>query len=133
MPNINTMKDSKFLRKEDCGEGILVTIKTVERQTVSIPGAPKEEKWVLLTEEAKPLVLNSTNMKRIAKICNSDETDDWAGKQIVLYDDENIEFGGEIVGGVRARAPRGQAARAQTAAPAAPPKDFQATDEDVPS
>ena len=118
MPNINAMRDSKFLRKEDCGEGILVTVAGVDRQVVSIPGAPKEEKWVLLTKEAKPLVLNSTNMKRIAKICGSDETEDWTGKQVVLYDDENIEFGGEIVGGVRARAPRGQAARAAQATPA---------------
>lgn len=131
MPNISTMKDSKFLRKEDCGEGILVTIQGVERQVVSIPSAPKKEKWVLLTAEAKPLVLNSTNLKRIAKICGSEETEDWAGKQIVLYDDENVEFGGEMVGGIRARAPRGQAARATQSTPA-PVKQYDASAEDLP-
>lgn len=115
MPNINQMKNSKFLSKEEAGEGILLTIKDVVKQNIALPGEPKEEKWVMVFEEAKPLVLNSTNTKRAAKACGSDETDDWIGKQIVAFNDEDVEFAGEIVGGIRLRAPRGQAARAQAA------------------
>ena len=131
MPNINTMKESKFLRKEDAGEGILLTIKEIVKQNVALPGEPKEEKWVMHFEEAKPLVLNSTNTKRAAKICGSDETDDWIGKQIVAFNDEDVEFAGEIVGGIRLRAPRGQAARAAQAAPAKAEK-FEADDDAIP-
>jgi len=125
MPNIAEMKSSKYLTKHEVGEGMLVTITGVEKQNMAAAGQPREDRWVLLTEGNKPFVLNSTNTKRIAKITGSDETDDWEGKQVVLYFDENIEFGGEIVGGIRARAPKGQAARAQTA-PSAPKQDFQA-------
>ena len=35
MPNIDTMKDSKFLKKEDCGEGILVTMGEVKQENVA--------------------------------------------------------------------------------------------------
>lgn len=128
MPNIKSMRNSKFLAKEDCGEGILLTIKGVSKQNVAQAGEPPEEKWVMLFEENKPLVLNSTNTKRAAKVCGSDETDDWTGKKIVAFNDEDIEFAGEIVGGIRLRAPRGQAARQE----APPATAFQASDEDVP-
>jgi hypothetical protein len=109
MPNINQIRESKFLRKEDVGEGMLLTIKDIVKQNVALAGEPKEEKWVMVFEEAKPLVLNSTNTKRAAKVCGSEETDDWIGKQIVAYNDEEIEFAGDIVGGIRLRAPRGRA------------------------
>ena len=29
------------------------------------------------------------------------ETDNWPGKKIVVYDDDSVEFGGKVVGGVR--------------------------------
>lgn len=115
MPNINQMKNSKFLSKEEAGDGLLLTIKDIVKQNVAIPGEPKEEKWVMVFEEAKPLVLNSTNTKRAAKALGSDETDDWIGKQIVAYNDEDVEFAGDIVGGIRLRAPKGHAARAAQA------------------
>jgi hypothetical protein len=45
--------------------------------------------------------LNGTNTKLIEKALGSDETDDWLGQQIVLFNDENVEYMGEVVGGVR--------------------------------
>jgi hypothetical protein len=64
-------------------------------------------KYALYFEELeKPMVLNSTNGQLIAKIVGSDETDEWAGKQIVLYHDPNISFQGRLVGGIRVRAPK---------------------------
>ena len=131
MPNINQMKNSKFLSKEEAGDGLLLTVKDIQKQNIALPGEPKEEKWVMVFEEAKPLVLNSTNTKRAAKAFGSDETDDWIGKQIVAFNDEDVEFAGEIVGGIRLRAPRGQAARAAQAAPAKAEK-FEADDSEIP-
>jgi hypothetical protein len=105
MPKINEMMPSRFLKKEDCGTGILLTIAGVQIDNVGTKDAP-DEKWTMLFEENKPMVLNSTNMQLCAKICGSDDTDDWRGKKVVAYDDPNVSFGGKLVGGVRLRAPR---------------------------
>jgi hypothetical protein len=110
--NIRALKQSRFLTKEDCGQGILVTIRgDVTMENVAADGAPIEEKACLHFEEVeKPLVLNSTNGQIIANITGSQETENWNGKKIVLYHDPNISFAGKIVGGVRARAARNAAA-----------------------
>lgn len=108
--NISGLKDSKFLKKEDCGNGILVTIRHVHQENVAKEGAPQELKWCIEFDEVeKPLVLNSTNGQIIAAVCGSQETDDWTGHKIVLFSDPNIQFQGKLVGGIRARAPRNQA------------------------
>lgn len=110
MPNINQMKESKFLKKEDCGAGILVTIREVSQENVAKEGAPEELKWCLHIEESdKPMVLNSTNSQVIANICGSPETEAWTGHKIVLYNDPNVAYAGKIIGGIRCRAPRNQA------------------------
>lgn len=57
------------------------------------------------------MVLNATNGQIIAGIVKSEETDTWPGNKIVLYDDPNVSFAGKLTGGIRARAPRGQAAK----------------------
>ena len=79
------------------------------------------------------MVLNSTNGQAVAAITGSEETDDWIGRKVVLYDDPNVSFGGKLVGGIRIRAPRGQAAKAIAAAPKpAPVAQPEASDDDVP-
>ena len=52
----------------------------------------------------KPMVCNKTNFKTIAGILGA-ESDDWAGGEIVLTS-AMVEFGGDIVPGLRVRAPR---------------------------
>ena len=108
MPKLNEMMPSKFLKKEDCESPILLTIAGVKQENVGTQDAP-DEKWTLLFEESKPMVLNSTNMQLAAKICGSDDTDDWTGRKVVAYHDPNVSFGGKLVGGVRLRAPKKQA------------------------
>jgi hypothetical protein len=61
----------------------------------------------LFDELEKAMVLNKTNINRIARALNSNETDDWVAKKIVVYNDPDVEFGGEIVGGIRCRAQKG--------------------------
>lgn len=79
-------------------------------------------RWALHFRELdKPMILNSTNGQIIAKITGSEESDDWDGKQIVLYHDPNVSFGGKLVGGIRVRAPKGAY---KAPAPAKSP-DFQ--------
>lgn len=108
--HVSELKESKFLRKEDCGPGILVTVHSVSQQNVAKEGAPEEMKWVMhFNETDKPLVLNSTNGQIIAQITGSDDSDNWTGASLVLYHDPNVSFGGKLVGGVRVRAPRKKA------------------------
>lgn len=114
MPHINQLKESRFLKKEDCGPGILVTIKDCVQENVGMEDQPEELKWVLqFQENPKMLTLNATNAQIIASVCGSEITENWIGHKIVLFDDPNVMFKGKRTGGVRARAPKGQAASIQ--------------------
>lgn len=133
------LKQSKYMKKEDCGDdGILVTIAALKNENVAPDNKPEEMKWILYFQgDIKPLVLNGTNTKLIEKALGSDETDDWIGKQIVLFNDENVEYMGEVVGGVRCDVNRTKKYRAKqqgTKAPAKPgtPKQFSDMEDDIP-
>lgn len=118
MPNINSMKSSKFLKRDDVGRGTLVTISTVREENVAKEGAPEELKWCAHFDELeKPMVLNWTNLQLIARIAGDDDSDNWKGVKIVLYDDPNVSFGTKIVGGIRVRAPKAGAAPAKVEEP----------------
>jgi len=126
--HISELKKSKFLTKGDVTPPILVTIRGVEPVNVAAEGAPEDLKYCVQFDEVeKPLVLNSTNGQIIAGITGSEDSDGWFGKQIVLYFDPNVSFGGKLTGGIRCRAPRTQAAPAtkpqpvHQSAPAAKP------------
>ena len=111
MPKVHEMKESKFLKKEDVGDGVLVTVAKVHKENVALDGADPEYKWCASFQEvAKPMVLNGTNLDAIAEVTGSDDTDLWPGKQVVLYTDANVTFGGKRVGGIRVRAPKIQKA-----------------------
>lgn len=116
--NISSLKNSNFLKKEDCDPPVLVTIATVEQLNVAKEGAPQELKWCLHVDEFdKAMVLNSTNGQLIAKITGSEETDEWSGQQIVLYHDPSVSFGGKLIGGIRVRAPKNKVKKSPAAAP----------------
>lgn len=111
MPKISEMRESKFLKKEDVGKGVLATITGCDQQNVAMEGAGAEMKWCLHFKQLdKPLVLNSTNIQLCAQICGSEDTDDWKGKTIVLYTDPNVSYAGKLVGGIRVRKPKTGAA-----------------------
>lgn len=50
----------------------------------------------------KPLLLNKTNSKRMQKMFGHD-TDNWIGQEITIWFDPEVEFMGDIVGGLRIR------------------------------
>lgn len=109
--NVNDLKTSKFLKKEDVGRGKLVTIKNVDKINVALEGSAPEYKYAVFFEELdKPMVLNSTNGQLIGKITNCYEEIEtgWKKHQIVLYNDPNVSFQGKLVGGIRIRAPKNQ-------------------------
>ncbi|MCK9361948.1 hypothetical protein M0Q28_07065 [Patescibacteria group bacterium] len=92
--------ESKYLKKEDAGDGLLVTVRYFKKENVGREDE-QEMKWVIHFDECKPMVLNSTNIALIEKALGTDETDDWIGQKIVLFNDENVSFGGKVTGGVR--------------------------------
>jgi|WetSurMetagenome_2_1015567.scaffolds.fasta_scaffold476410_1 hypothetical protein len=107
--NLSDLKTSKFLKKEDVGNGTLLTISHLSRENVAQEGAEPELKPVLFFNGIdKGLVLNSTNGQIIAQITGHDTDIEktWVGQNIVLYHDPNVSFGGKLVGGIRIRAPR---------------------------
>lgn len=129
--HISGLKQSRFLTRADAGRGILCTIREVFQENVAKEGAPEELRWcVAFHEQEKPMVLNSTNAQLIAQITGQEDTDNWAGHKVVLYDDPSISFGGKLVGGIRVRAPRGQAAKAPARRPTTPPPQHQPSDND---
>lgn len=130
--NIRELKDSLYLKKEDCSPPILVTISGGEIKNLAMEGEAEKKRFCLFFEEMeKPLVCNSTNAQIIASICGSEETDDWTGHKIVLYSDPNISFQGRLTGGIRARAPRNQT-QAKPATKPAPVQEAPQDPDDTP-
>ena len=102
--NINDMKESRYVRKDDVGDGVIVTITGLTEENLAMENQPPEMKFVLhFKENIKPLVMNSTNAQLAAKALSSPETDDWIGKKVILFNDPNVSFGGKLTGGVRIR------------------------------
>ena len=107
MPKIHDMLESKFLRKEDVGAGVLYTVEAVIQKNIAKEGAEPVEKWCMnFRETDKPLVLNSTNIQLCQTIFGSDDTDDWVEQPIVLYTDPSVSFQGKVIGGIRVRKPK---------------------------
>ena len=49
-----------------------------------------------------PWLLNKTNIKRLQAMFG-DDTDKWLGQTVTLYNAPDVEFMGEVVGGLRVR------------------------------
>jgi hypothetical protein len=96
---------STFLKKEDVGKGLTLTIETVSMEDVNTDDG-KEKKAVLhfVDGRAKPMILNRGNWSILEEAYGVD-SDDWAGHPVEVYVDPSVMFGGKRVGGVRVRTP----------------------------
>lgn len=103
--HISQIKESRFLKKEDVGrEGVVVTIRHITQENVAKQNEEQDLQWALHFEELeKPMVLKPTNANMISAILGEEETDNWAGKQICIFEDPTIMFGGKLVGGIRVK------------------------------
>lgn len=123
------LSTSKYLKQSDIEQPQLVTITGVTKKNVAPPDAEVEMKGVMtFSELEKPMVLNWFNTQVCENAFRTDEMDDWEGKQIVIYVDPTIAFGGKITGGIRLRAPKQQ----KPAAPPVKPGSFAEMDDDIP-
>ena len=100
----NEMLPSKYLKQSDVDGEVIVTVNAVKRTNVARDDQPAEFKYIVqFSEFDKPFVLNTTNTKRLFKALGED-TDDWIGGSMILYVDENVEYAGEVTGGLRLKA-----------------------------
>lgn len=95
---------SSYLKKEDVGHGLNLTIKDVRVEDVGGNNDPSDMKPVIHFHEVdRGMTCNKTNAELITQMMGTDDTDHWIGKQICLYNDPSIWFGGKQTGGIRVR------------------------------
>lgn len=135
--NINEMSfdqlvptNSKYLKKEDVGEdGVILTIKGFKYETIEGDDG-EEQKLIMYFEEEDyhPMVINRTNAQLISAATGAKNAGESRGKQIVVYNDPTIGFGGKVTGGIRIK----KLAGAPKPAAKANPKDLSDIESDPP-
>jgi hypothetical protein len=132
MPSMNDLFPSNYLKPADLEEDAVLTIKSIKQEKIG-QGRDADDKWIVyFKEERKGLVLNKTNANVLAKLYG-DDTDDWVGKQVILFATE-VQFKDEMVEAIRIRSkPPKAKAKAAPAAPAAPAAAVEdGEDDDLP-
>lgn len=112
---IDTAFPSTYLKAADLqGREAKVTMERVEMEDIGGDHKPV----LYFKDKQRGLVLNKTNSTNIS-VAYGPETDDWAGKQLILYS-AWVDFQGRSVEAIRCRAPRA-ADMAQNSPPPPPP------------
>lgn len=94
--------NSKFLTKDDVGEdGLVLTIKGFRMETLKGDDSEEDKMVLHFTEDVKPMVLNRTNAQLVGVCTGAKTAGEARGKQIVVYNDPTVSFGGKITGGLR--------------------------------
>lgn len=84
------------------GKPLVFTIKEVKQEYgTKVAGKKIDANIAYFEEKIKPLVLNATNSRQMAKFTGSKFVEDWKGLTIELYIDQSVKMKGEVVGGVR--------------------------------
>ena len=103
------IKQTDFLGSHDLNDGsggfreITATIKQAEKQKVKdINGDDSVELVLTFTDGLKPMILNVTNSRTLAKLFRSSYIEDWAGKKI-LIGTEKVKAFGEMHDALRIR------------------------------
>lgn len=116
---IGTAFPSKYLRAADIPDGqfVPVVIESITQENVAGSDDADDVKPVIhFVGKTKGMVLNKTNATTIAN-SYGDETDDWAGKGILLYATETL-FQGQSTPCLRVKIPKQQAAQTPQNGPA---------------
>lgn len=96
-----------FLKKEDLqGREVAVVIERISLEEIKTDDGKEKKLVAHFAGKEKGLVLNRTTCEAIEAITGSDDTDQWAGATVVLYEDPTVKFGPKTVGGIRVKATR---------------------------
>lgn len=105
MPSVHDLKNSKYLTQHDVEPPVVVTFQAYKEENVAKEGERPDPKYIFKFRELeKPLVMNFTNGSIVSSILGTEDFDQWMGKEVVLYRDPTVGFGGKITGGIRIRA-----------------------------
>ncbi len=98
-----------YIKKQDLDAGPQrFTIAGVSRATFAPRDSrPAEEVLQLEFEDDRKFTLSAKVNIRILIKAFGRKTPAWVGKSIILYIDENVSYGGTLIGGVRIRIPDG--------------------------
>jgi hypothetical protein len=100
------LSNSRYLTRNDCGDGLKGCIKTVVKENIAPEGANPELGYVVLfTNLEKGMVLNKTRGDQIAEIAGSKKFRNWVGVWIEMFNNPTVIFRGKITGGIRVRKP----------------------------
>lgn len=91
---------SNFLKKEDLTKPVKVKIESVDLMEFEQDGKPQRKLILKFVGKEKALACNKTNARTIAAM-HGDETDNWVGVEITLYNDPTVSMGDQVVGGIR--------------------------------
>jgi len=95
---------SNYLRVQDLKQPVAATIASVTAEEFGREGEKKEKKLVVYFKEFdQGLVISKTVINQIAALAESEETDDWIGKEVELFADLSVMYAGKRVGGIRVR------------------------------
>lgn len=93
--------ESKYLRAADLG-GEIATV-TIVNVTMEEVGQDKEKRPVVYFKGSdKGMILNKTNWSMIVDVTGEDDSDNWTGKSIQIYEGEAM-FKGEMVPALRVK------------------------------
>ena len=102
--------DSPYLSAADIVEPVALTIRCVRVEADKTKKTKDKmntayfvEREIRAGEPLKPMILNATNSKMVAKITGSPFLEDWNGVTVEIYVDHNVRFGRETVEGLRIR------------------------------
>lgn len=85
------------------GKDMVLTIDYVRQEKVTGSDGKSEDLPVChWKEQQKPMILNSTNIKMIAKLIGSPYIEDWSGKKIQIGS-ERVKAFGDVVDALRVR------------------------------
>jgi hypothetical protein len=85
------------------GQDLIATIKSVGNEEVTGTDGKKEICSVIhFTENVKPMILNATNNKTIAKLFKTPYIEQWTGRKIQIYT-EKVKAFGEVWDALRIR------------------------------
>jgi hypothetical protein len=94
--------ESKYLKRSDVGEdGTVLTIRGFTMETMKGDEGEEEKIAMHFVEDVKPMILNKTNANLLRVVTGCAKAGEAKGKQIVVYDDPTISYGGRITGGLR--------------------------------
>lgn len=94
--------NSKYLTKDDVGEdGLILTIKGFRMEAIKTDDGEEEKMVLHFNEDVRPMIVNRTNAQLIGVATGVKTAGEARGKQVVVFNDPTVSFGGKITGGLR--------------------------------